>query len=182
MEKLIPVNQPNDIPEAYRNTPIGLLAEYQNLHRDPEDCATAQMLIGMCMDHRKQLRTPKNFAYIMRTGGANLGSVEFQISYAIGVAKLKHMVLMGHSQCGMSGLPSKRAAFIQGLETFGGVDADSAREHFDRDSPHFEIGDAVDFTLKEVLRLRKKYPGVLIAPMFYRVEDDRIYFIDESGE
>ncbi len=31
----------------------------------------ARLLIGMCMDNRKVLRTPDNFAYVIRGGGAN---------------------------------------------------------------------------------------------------------------
>ena len=34
----------------------------------------------MCMDNRKQLRLPDNFAYILRTGGGNIRYSEFKIS------------------------------------------------------------------------------------------------------
>ena len=102
MDWLIPVNERNDIPEIYRETPIGLLVEYHNLHREYEDYTRAQLLIGMCMDHRKKMKIPDNFSYIIRTGGANLRYSEFKVSFAIAIGGVRHIALMAHSQCGMA--------------------------------------------------------------------------------
>ena len=44
----------------------------------------------------------------------------------------------------------------------------------------FEIGNEIDFILSEVKRLRLRYPGIPVAPMLYRVEDNRLYLIEES--
>lgn len=74
MRKLIRVDSTKDIPEAYRETPIGLLLEYHNLARPFSSYLKADLLIGMCMDNRKHLNIPDNFAYIIRSGGANLRS------------------------------------------------------------------------------------------------------------
>ena len=43
----------------------------------------------------------------------------------------------------------------------------------------FEIGNEIDFVLSEVKRLRSDYPGVQVAPMLYRVEDNLLYLIRE---
>ena len=64
MNRLIPVSSWSDIPERYHDTPIGLLLEYHNLNRPYESYSTAQLLIGMCMDNRKYLHIPDNFAFI----------------------------------------------------------------------------------------------------------------------
>jgi carbonic anhydrase len=37
------------------------------------------------MDHRERLRIPKNFAYILRSPGANFRSSDFHLTYAIAV-------------------------------------------------------------------------------------------------
>ena len=83
MNRLISVSSVNDISSEYQNTPIGLLLEYHNLHRPIDDFLQACLLIGMCMDNRKRLRIPENFAYIIRSGGANLKFSEFKVSYAV---------------------------------------------------------------------------------------------------
>ena len=67
------------------------------------------------MDNRKSLRIPDNFAYIIRTGGANLRYSEFKVSYAIAVGNVEHIALIGHNNCGMVNLVSKKEQFINGL-------------------------------------------------------------------
>ena len=49
-----------------------------------------------------------------------------------------------------------------------------AAEHFDECVSHYEINDAVEFVIAEANRLRRSYPALLVAPLLYRVEDDRL--------
>ena len=72
MNRLIHIDKVSDIPNGYLNSPIGLLLEYHNLDREFENYLNAQLLVGMCMDNRKHLHMPDNFAFIIRSGGANL--------------------------------------------------------------------------------------------------------------
>lgn len=180
MEKLIPVNRTDDIPPVYRDTPIAKLLEYHNLKKELDVYTEASLLIGMCMDNRKQLRIPDNFSFIIRTGGANLRYNEFQVSFAIGIAKVKHIALIGHNHCGMVNLFSKKEAIIDGLMEEAGWDKERAEDHFTHFSPMFEIGNEVDFVLSEAQRLRLRYPKIIIAPMMYLVEDNRLYMVDED--
>ena len=46
-----------DIPDKYRGTPIADLLEYHNLDRPFDTYTTAKLLVGMCMDSRKHLKT-----------------------------------------------------------------------------------------------------------------------------
>ncbi|HLN56627.1 MAG TPA: carbonic anhydrase [Bacteroidales bacterium] len=179
METLIPVNTAEDILPEYCNTPVGLLLEYHNLDRPFDIFNSAQLLIGMCMDNRKHLHIPDNFAYIIRAGGANLRYSEFKVSYAIGVGKVSHIALIGHNNCGMVNLVSRKNDFIEGLVSVAGWEKDKAEEHFFHYAPMFEIGNEIDFILSESKRLRLRYPGIKIAPLFYLVEDNRLYFIRE---
>src|SRR5258706_14285890 len=89
MNRLITISSKDDIPPNYRGTPIGLLLEYHNLDRPFQPYSNAELLIGMCMDNRKHLRIPDNFAFILRAGGANLRSREFKVSYAIAVGNVR---------------------------------------------------------------------------------------------
>lgn len=180
MKRLIPVNSKNDIPEQYRNNPIGDLLEYQNMDKPFESFAKAQLLIGMCMDNRKHLKIPENYAYIIRAGGANLRYSEFKISYAIAVAELRHIALIGHNNCGMVNLIARKKQFIHGLVDVAGWDRENAEDHFNHFAPMFEIGNEVDFILSEARRLRLRYPKIQVAPLLYKVEDNRIYLIRED--
>ena len=180
MNKLIPVNKVDDIDPEYRNSPIGLLLEYHNLNRSYENYDKAQLLVGMCMDNRKHLHIPENFAYIIRSGGANLRYSEFKVSYAIAVGGVNHIALIGHNNCGMVNLISREPEFINGLVKTAGWDRERAEEHFMHFAPMFEIGNEIDFILSETKRLRLRYPMVKIAPLYYIVEDNRLYFIDEK--
>src|SRR5215831_13017790 len=107
MHRLLPIQSREDILPAYRDTPIGLLIEYHNLNRPYETYEKAQLLVGMCMDNRKHLHMPDNFAFIIRSGGANLRYSEFKVSYAIAVGGIRHIALIGHTNCGMVNLVAR---------------------------------------------------------------------------
>ena len=179
MDRLVSIDSAENIPEAYRETPIGLFLEYHNLARSFSSYSQAQLLIGMCMDNRKHLKIQDNFAFIIRAGGANLRASEFKVSYAIAVGGISTIALIGHNQCGMVNLVARKELFIQGLVERGGWNKQQAEEHFMNFAPLFEIGNEIDFVLSEAKRLRLKYPKVPVVPMLYKVEDNRLYLLRE---
>ncbi len=179
MDPLIAVNSPTDIPKQYQGTPIGLLAEYQNHIRPHDAYSSAQILVGMCMDNRKALDVPENFAYILRTGGANMRASGFKISYAIAVGGVRHIAIAGHNHCGMVNLMERKEAFVRGLVEVAGWNREKAENHFLNLVPMFEIGNEIDFVLSEVRRLRAEYPKITIAPLLYRIENNHLSFIKE---
>lgn len=180
MKRLIPVTNKEDIFLSYKETPIGLLLEYHNLGREEETYQNAQLLIGMCMDNRKRLRIPDNFAYIIRSGGGNLRYSEFKVSYAISVGGVSSIALIAHNNCGMVNLNSKKDQFIDGLINKAGWSKEWAEEHFMHFSPMFEIGNEIDFVLSEAKRLRMRYPKIQVAPLYYDVDNNMIYQISEN--
>lgn len=180
MDRLSPVKSKEDIFPEYRDTPVGLLLAYHNLNREYETYTQAQLLVGMCMDHRKHLHIPDNFSYIIRAGGANLRHSEFKVSYAIAVGGVKSIALIGHNNCGMVNLVERREKFIQGLVENAGWEKDKAEQHFNQFAPMFEIENETDFILSETQRLRLRYPKVQVAPLLYIVEDNLLYQIKEE--
>lgn len=180
MNRLIEVNSTEDIIPEYRGTPVETLFEYHNLKMPFGSYVDSKLLIGMCMDKRKNLHIPDNFAFIIRTGGANLRYSEFKVSYAIAIGGVRCIVLIGHNNCGMVNLFSRKEQFVKGLSEATGWDSDQAEEHFMHFAPMFEIGTETDFILSEAKRLRIRYPGILVAPLFYILEDNKLYFIDEE--
>lgn len=179
MKRLVPVQSSDDIFPEYQNTPVSQLLEYHNLDRKYDTYTQAQLLVGMCMDNRKHLHIPDNFAYIIRAGGANLRYSEFKVSYAIAVGGVKSIALIGHDQCGMVNLAARKDAFIQGLIENAGWEPEWAEQHFLHFAPMFEIGNEVDFVLSEAKRLRLRYPKIQVAPLLYKVEDTLLYQVSE---
>ena len=183
MTRLVPVDSDEAILPAYRGTAIEQLLRYHNLGAPlPLTTGHAQMLISMCMDHRKDLVLPGEFAYVLRTAGGNLRDSEFEVSYAIGVGGVATLALFAHTDCGMAHVTQKRADFVSGLVKRGGWTVDAAVAHFDRYAERYQIGDPVKFVCEEAQRLRRLYPPVLIVPMLYDVGTDRLMQIMESPE
>src|SRR3954470_9565514 len=115
MVESLPVNYREDILPLYADTPIGRLIEYHNLGRAQGVLTRPQLLIGMCMDSRKSLRIPNDFAFVLRTAGANMRDNEFRISYAIAVGNLQTIALIAHTDCGMAQLERRHEDFVNGL-------------------------------------------------------------------
>src|SRR5271154_1975463 len=149
MNHTIEIRSDADIPERWRATPVGALLRYHDLRAPlPARAERPELLIGMCMDSRKHLRIPDNFAFILRTGGANMRLAEFRVSYAIAVGGVRAIALLGHTNCGMYGIAARRAPFIEGLVDVGWTRA-AAEKHFDRYAPEHEIGPEGDFIRAE---------------------------------
>ncbi|MDF2632933.1 MAG: hypothetical protein K0Q85_1529, partial [Caproiciproducens sp.] len=137
-----------------------------------------QLLIGMCMDNRKQLSIPENFAYIIRTGGANLRYSEFKVSYAVAIGKLDYIVLIAHDRCGMVNLASKMNIFIEGLSRLENWDEEKAKEHFYNYAPMYEIENEIEFVVNESKRLSQKYKGVMVVPLYYTLDDNKLNWLE----
>ena len=180
MNKLLEINSKKDIPGNYRDTPIGLFLEYHNLERPLDVYSQARLLVGMCMDNRKHLNIPDNFAFIIRAGGANLRYSEFKVSFAVAVGGVSSIALIGHDLCGMVNLTSKKEAFVQGLVERGGWDPKEAEVHFLNYCTLYDISHEVDFVSSEAKRLRSRYPKVLVVPMIYKIHDNRLYLVSET--
>ena len=181
MSKLIEISKTKDIPAHLLDTPIGLLLQYHNLDKEYAEYTNAQMLIGMCMDNRKHLHIPENFAYILRSGGANLRYSEFRVSYAIAVGGIHYIALIGHNNCGMVNLLARKTQFIEGLVENAGWSREEAEDHFYHYEPIHEIGNEIDFVSAEAKRMRLRYPKITVVPMLYKVEDNRLYLVNEEG-
>ncbi|MFP5247605.1 MAG: carbonic anhydrase [Thermoanaerobaculia bacterium] len=178
MQRAIAIHDLSDVPEQYRGTPIERLVAWHNGILDEEPVSRAEVLVGMCMDNRKKLRIPENFAFILRAGGGNLRPSEFKVSFAVAVGGVRTIAIIVHNHCGMVGLSGRRELFIDGLVD-AGWDRELAAQHFDSYAPLFEIGNEIDFVLSEAQRLRARYPKVLVAPLLYNVDDNKLYCLRE---
>jgi carbonic anhydrase len=180
MDRLVQVKDKKDIFEQYIGTPIGLLLEYHNLQSKFDNYQKAKLLIGMCMDNRKHINIPENFAYIIRSGGGNLRYSEFKVSYSIAIGGVEAIALISHNNCGMVNLMSKKDKFIDGLIKIAGWERQLAEDHFLHFAPMFEIVNEIDFVLSETKRLRQRYPRIMVAPLYYNIDNNLLYLIREN--
>jgi carbonic anhydrase len=102
-----------------------------------------------------------------------------QARLLIAVGGVRHIALIGHTQCGMVNLVARRNAFVEGLVNNGGWTPERAIEHFQNFAPLFEIDNEITFTLAEARRLNEKYPKVTTVPLLYKVEDNHLYLIED---
>ena len=131
------------------------------------------------MDYRIDLHIPGNFAFIIRTGGANMRNNEFYLSFALAIGELKHIALIGHNNCAMADIQSVRDRFITGLTEISGMEQKQAEEHFTDSIATRETGNEVLFILDETARLRSLYTKILIAPLMFILEENKLYQLEE---
>jgi carbonic anhydrase len=180
VQRLVEVNTRDDIFPQYLGTPIELLLRYHCLGEpQPDSSGQPQMFIAMCIDHRKRLSIPNEFAYMLRTAGTRLLGNEFELSFAIAIGGVSTIALIGHTQCGMTRVLEQREQFIQGLVKRAGVTPEVARAHFDASAPGYAITSPVDSILHKAKVVQKHLPDVLVAPLLYRVEDDQLAQIND---
>lgn len=178
--QIIAAERPEDILPDLKGTPIEDLLRYHNFGEPFKTYSSAELLVGMCMDNRKQLHIPDNFAFILRSGGGNLRNSEFKVSFAISIGGVKTIALIGHTQCNMVDLKGRKDQFIRGMIDNAGWKEEDALRHFDENSTKFEISDEVDFVWGEADRLASMYPTTLVAPLLYKVEDSKLYQLKKS--
>src|SRR3972149_9984223 len=110
----------------------------------------------MCMDNRQALRLPQNFAFIVRNSGGTRNGVSFSISFAVAVSGIRHIAVIGHSDCMMVNLESRRLEFVRGLSECGGWERAIAESYF--------LDSGVLFEKKDVAGVAVFGGGILRAP------------------
>jgi carbonic anhydrase len=173
------INSIKDIPAKYLGTSIEKLFEYQNFSEDFRKYENPELIVVMCMDNRKQLRIPNKFSYIIRTPGARILGFEFALSFPIAMADIKHVAVIAHTNCGMVNLVDKKNQVVNGLVKTAGWTHAEADNHFHSCAPLYSIENETTFVYEESLRLKVKYPNINFVPMLYKVEDHRLYLIEE---
>ncbi len=178
MTRLYEVAGNAQIPLIIRQTPINALLKSQNLLEvDETPSERADLIIGMCIDFRKQLHLPKNCAYIIRNAGANMKDSEFGLALAVS-SGINYMALITHNKCLMSDPFAQQQNVLDALDTCG-WSADRSRTFFDEQATARGISDPVQFALTEAERLETMFSGLNVVPLLYCVDDDRLYLIKD---
>jgi len=177
LEWLFPVDSIDDIPSVLKNTPLETLLKGQNLGLiDEAISGRAELVIGMCIDFRKSLNTPKDWAFIIRREGANMEDAEFAIALAMSKG-VRYMALIAHNDCAMANTAQHRDQFVSVLNEQAGWTVEEAAEFFDSHARSRDIGNEIDFVLQEVDRIQSLFSGLKVVPLLFRVDNSKLYLI-----
>ncbi|MBX9685872.1 MAG: SulP family inorganic anion transporter [Candidatus Obscuribacterales bacterium] len=176
---LIELKTADEIPSCLRDTPIEELIKCQNFFEASSDrLDQVDLIVGMCIDYRKQIHLPKNCAYVIRSPGANMRDMEFSIALALS-SGIEHMALVVHNNCIMSDPFNKKEIFVETLNKVHGWTKEKAESFFDLKADRLEIEDPVDFALEESKRLSTLFPQLNVVPLLYNVDNDRLFLIKD---
>ncbi|MBI5326912.1 MAG: carbonic anhydrase [Deltaproteobacteria bacterium] len=176
---LLPIVRKEDLPEEYRHTAIEDLLLYHNLNYPFDSYNRVEMLVLTCIDHRIMLNLPNNFSYIIRNSGAKIDNVKFAVSFAVAVAKIKTIALIGHMDCMMLNIERHKTGFIKGLEEQGWK-RHRAEKFFKKMQPVFGIKNVVRSLIDDAAKLRSWYPKTLIVPVCYSEKEKKLYLVKED--
>lgn len=171
-----------DILPVYRGTPVGDLLRYQNLGQNlgqnPGHVGKYEwpaILIATCLEQKSRLRIPEGFAVAVHTAAASLKRDPFKVSWAIGVAHVSAIAVVGHDDCKLVDLRSHREQFVVQMIEAAGWERPAAEQHFDHWSDLFEVDNPAEFVAAEAARLQSRYPKVLVAPLLYQSADSTLH-------
>lgn len=169
---LAPVRNEADILPAYRGTPVADLLRFHNLgsgqQQAPDKAARPALLVASCLEQGAALRMPEGLAISVRTAAASLKRDPFKVSWAIGVAGVRAIAIVGHDDCRLVDLRDHREQFVVRMIEAAGWERPAAEQHFDHWSDLFSVDNPVDFVVAEAARLRARYPRILVAPLLYQ--------------
>ncbi len=166
---LVPVRNEADILPVYRGTPVADLLRLQNLgaaHGGKH--ARPTILIATCLEQAAALRIPEGFAISLHTAAASLKRDPFKVSWAIGVAGVSAIAIVGHDDCRLVELRNHREQFVVQMIEAAGWERPAAEQHFDHWSDLFGVENPVEFVAAEAARLQDRYPKILVAPLLYQ--------------
>ena len=124
-----------------------------------------RLAIVTCMDFRIRLRLPENFAFVLRTGGANPRPVEPYLAFSVARTGIHALALIGHTDCAMV---EPNPYVVNDLPA-----QEEQKRLYRSEIAALAIADAPSFTRREASRLEGRL-GLPVVPLLYRVEDHKI--------
>ncbi len=137
-------------------------------HNDGADVSASpgpHLTIVTCMDFRIHLRLPENFAFVLRTGGANPRPVEPYLAFSVARPGIHAVALIGHTDCAMV-RPDPDVVNDLPIE-------EEQKRLYRGEIAGLAIADAPAFTRREASRLEGRL-GLPVVPLLYRVEDHKL--------
>ncbi len=172
-DKLLEMTSPEEIPELWRNTPIEALIMAQNSGWPIHPGAEPQLLIVTCIEYRYTPPIPRMYAYMIRRASGRLVGSEFSVGFVISRG-VRHLVLVGHNDCGMVKVPEHAGAVVDAL-TEQGWNRTLSEQFVRHYTIKHKIADELGALEAEYRRLCHIFPKLIIAPLFVDLYDNKLY-------
>ncbi len=144
---------------------LEVLLGSHNLEKDYEPFTLPKLAIVTCMDFRIQLRLPRNFAFVLRTGGANIRPIETYLAFSVARTGIHAIAIIGHTDCAME---KPDPYVVDELPT------DNETKIFYRSQiASLAIRDAREYTLAQAKMLEERL-GLPGLPLIYDVETHKL--------
>lgn len=124
-----------------------------------------QLAIVTCMDFRIRLQLPDDFAFVLRTGGANPGPIEPYLAFSVARMGIHAIAIIGHTDCAMQ---RPDPYVVNDLPT-----SEEQKKHFRSQIASLAITDAAEFTVREAEQLQDLF-GLPVIPLIYDVHTHKI--------
>lgn len=176
-DRLLALKSVKEIPGCIEGTPIEELIRSQNFFEaDLNHSEELKLIVGLCVDYRKQIHLPRNCSYVIRSPGANMRDCEFTIALGLSTG-IRHMALIVYNKSMMSDPFKRKEEFVNTLIQAHSWTREKAVNFFDRRASDLEIDEPVDFALAECKRLTNLFPGLFVVPLVHNVESDHRLFL-----
>lgn len=152
-------------------TPIQTLLQSHNHGIPFAPFAKPVLAVVTCMDFRIHLQMPENFAFVLRTGGANPEPAEPYLAFSVARMGIGAIALIGHTDCAMQ-YPDPYV--LNHLPT----DEENIRRYRAQIAA-LAIGEVELFTRRQARRLGEQL-GLPVVPLLYRVEDRRLECLEKT--
>ena len=172
-ERLLEFQTVDDIPDEWKGTPLEAFILSQNFNWPIQATGEPKLLIATCIEFRYALPVPRMYAYVIRRASGRLIGSEFSVAYTLAKG-VKHLMMIGHNDCGMSQIPANTPLVIEALVEQG-WSKEQATEYVKKHGTRHAINDEVDSLKEEYLRIRKVFPRLVVAPLFVCLHDNRLY-------
>jgi carbonic anhydrase len=171
--RLTKIARSEDIPERWRDTPIAAFIGAHNFDRPIQATGTPELLIATCIEFRFMPRVPSMYAYLIRRASGRLIGSEFAVLYTLSRG-VKHVVLIGHDDCGMTQVSKHKPAMIDTLVEQG-WERERADEYVTMHAGRYAIQDEVDSLKAEFFRLSRLFKKIELAPLFVSLASQKLY-------
>lgn len=174
--RLSQITSLSDLSPRWLGTPIEEFIGAHNFDKPIQSGKEPQLLIVSCIEFRFSPNIPHNFAYVIRSAGGRLShesGSEFALSY-IFAKGVRHIVLIGHNDCGMTKVPQFKPQLVSALVDQG-WEPSEAQEFIDKNADRFVMDDEIDSLKREYLSLKGSFKNVEIAPLFVSLASSRLH-------
>lgn len=169
---LVELNTSMDIPPVWQGSPIESFIFSQNLGWPIQTSGKPELLISTCIEFRYALPIPRMFAYVIRRASGRVIGSEFSVGYTLAQG-VRHLVMVGHNDCGMSRLDSLAPRVVESLIDQG-WSRQAAQAYVEKHAKRHAISDELEALKQEYLRLRSIFPKLTIAPLFVCLYDGKL--------